>query len=149
MGLSFFVHRDYAGMARRFAAWVSGSGEATEYIPSVNARAIASSVDASIASNASLSGAIDLAGGRLAAIKLPTGLEGTKLTFQASIDGSTFVDLYDEAGNEVTYTVGANRMVRPPVADWLGFAWLKIRTGTSASPTVQTAARSLTVVTVL
>lgn len=119
------------------------------FAQAVNARAIAAVVDAAIASGASLSGVIDLGAGRLARIVLPSALTGTQLTFQTSYDGTNFANLYDETGTEVTYTVAASREVRVPLTDWLGIRWLKIRAGTSGSPSAQGADRALKLVTVL
>lgn len=134
----------YNGVPERFSDLGDGS-----FAPAVNARAIAAVVDAAIASGASLSGAIDLGAGRLARIVLPAALTGTQLTFQTSYDGTNYANLYDETGSEVAYTVAASREVRAPITDWLGIRWLKIRTGTSGSPTAQGADRALKLVTVL
>lgn len=123
-----------------------GSGA---WAPAVNARAIAAVVDAAIASGQSLSGAIDLGAGRLARIVFPAALTGTQVTFQTSYDGTNYANLYDETGTEVAYTVAASREVRVPLTDWLGIRWLKIRTGTSGSPSAQGADRALKLVTVL
>ncbi|TBW32616.1 hypothetical protein EYW49_22010 [Siculibacillus lacustris] len=106
-------------------------------------------VSVAILNGNSLSGPIDLAGGRLARIVLPSALDGTTVTFRTSYDGATFGNLYDESGNEVAYIVAASRSVRVPLVDWLGVAWLEIRTGTSGAPVVQSADRALTLVMVL
>lgn len=101
---------------------------------------------ATIANGQSLSDAIDLGERRAVRIVMPAGWTAAALTFQSSYDGTTFNDLYDESGNEVSYTVAAGRSVRLPVGDWLGVRYLKIRSGSSGTPVNQGAARSLVVV---
>lgn len=128
---------------------ITNNGDGTYTLVQSSPAAVAT-VAAAIPLGASLSDPIALGAGRLARIVLPGVLDGaTTLTFQTSYDGATFNNLYDESGNEVTYTVAAGRSVRVPLTDWLGVTWLKIRTGTSGTPVVQTAARTITLVTVL
>lgn len=99
---------------------------------------------ATIASGASLSGAVDLgSGGRAARIAMPAAWTTANLTFQASYDGITYNNLYDKDGVEYTAQAAASRSILLPVADWYGIRYLKVRSGTSAAAVNQGAARSL------
>src|SRR4051812_11529961 len=99
---------------------------------------------ATFAASASLSDAQDVSGMKLFTFILPAGFQGTALTFQASDSlAGTYVDLYDDAGNEVSVTVAAGRAVavdQKSVA-LAAVQYLKIRSGTSASPQVQSSQR--------
>lgn len=104
---------------------------------------------ATIANGASLSGAIDLGTNRLFAIVMSTSWTTANLTFQVSSDGSNFYDLYDDAGTEVTFTAAASRVIQNTnPGRWLGFRYLKIRSGTSGTAVNQGGARTLTVMAV-
>lgn len=117
------------------------------HVPLVRVDAAQSAVTATIASGASLSAAVDLGAGRAVRIVAPTAWTAAVLTFQTSWDGTTFSDLYDEVGVEVSYTPVAGKAMRLPFADWLGIRHVKIRSGTSAAPVAQAADRTLTIVT--
>lgn len=101
------------------------------------------SLAVAIASGESLSAAIDLDEGRLALIQMPASWTTANLTFQGSVDGSNFFDLYDDEGNEVTVTAAASRTIRLPLADWLALRHVKIRSGTTGTPVNQGGAREL------
>ena len=63
-----------------------------------------------IAATASLSDAARLPNGHeVVGITMPAAWTAANLTFQASPDGSTFYNLYDDEGNEVTVTAAASR----------------------------------------
>lgn len=99
-----------------------------------------------IANGQSLSAVLDLGNYRLGRIGLPASFEGTKLSFQTSHDGVTFRDLYDAFG-EYTTVAGASRSVVPDLTMFASARYLKIRSGTSASPSVVGAARTLDITT--
>lgn len=104
---------------------------------------------ATIASAASLSGEVDLAGYRNFAIQMPATWTAANLTFQvATASGGTFQDLYDDFGNEVTVTAAASRGIALDGMAGALAAWryLKIRSGTTGTPVNQAAERSLVVV---
>lgn len=104
----------------------------------------------SIAAAASLSGAIDLDRQRLHRVLLPAGWTSAAITFQSSVNGTTWSDLYDRDG-EVTLAatvVGAGRAIVVDAAAFLGVRYLKIRSGTAAVPVAQAAQRDLTLSTV-
>lgn len=103
------------------------------------------SVTVSIASGASLSGAIAIRGA-LSGIIMPAGWDAAGLTFQVSMDNTNFSNLYAD-GVEFTVAsaaVAAGRAVSLPLNNFLGWRYVKVRSGTAASPVDQTAARNLT-----
>ena len=104
---------------------------------------------ATIASGASLSGAIDLGQARLWAILMPAAWTAAGLTFQASLDGIAYYNLFDNTGTEVAWTVAASQFQYELFpAKWLAIRWLMIRSGTSGVPVNQAADRVLTIVAV-
>lgn len=105
-------------------------------------------ITATIANGASLSGAICLGAGTLCAIQMSAAWTAADITFQVSDDqGTTWYDLRDDAGVEVKITspTAAYRL-EPDASAFKSAVFLKIRSGTSASPVNQGAARTLTVV---
>lgn len=98
-----------------------------------------------IESGASLSGAVDLGGRKLVAIDMPASWTAASLTFQASVDNSTWDDLYDGA-TERALTVAASRYMHQNIADWVGVRYLKIRSGTAGTPVNQGGDRVITLV---
>ncbi|MBN9430802.1 MAG: hypothetical protein J0I45_00010 [Bosea sp.] len=106
-------------------------------------------VTATIASGASLSGAADLGTGRLVGLIFPAAWTTAAITFQGSADGSTFFDLYDDATERAiaSSSVVPSRFLALPIADWLMIRAVKLRSGSAATPVVQGAARSITLVT--
>lgn len=96
-----------------------------------------------IANGASLSGAVDLRGLRLAAIVMPADWDAANLSFQASLDDGTYFNVYTTAG-EKTVTAADDRYILIPPDDFAGAQWLKVRSGTAGVPVNQTAARTIT-----
>lgn len=103
-----------------------------------------------IASGAAVSGALSLRDnrgtGRITGLLIPASWTTAALTFQGSLDGENFFDIYD-ASTERTVASGA------VVADhflsldpdlWDAFPFIKVRSGTAASPVNQAADRTLT-----
>jgi hypothetical protein len=101
---------------------------------------------AAIAAGATgLSAAIDTNASRLAAIYIPAGWVAADITVLASIDGTTYTNVYDSAGDEYTITVtGASTVVLVPLVDFLGLRFIKLRSGTASVPVNQTGAPTLT-----
>lgn len=104
------------------------------------------SITATIASGASLSGALNIAGKGLVRILMPAAFSGTALTFQTSMDGVTYYNLYKPDGTEYSVTVAAARAIVLPPADFAGFNYLKVRSGTSGAATTEGADRSVVLV---
>jgi hypothetical protein len=111
-------------------------------------------VTATIASSASLSGAVDLQqassgllqAGVLVGIELPASWTTANLTFQGSHDGVDYADVYDEFGIELTTVVGALSAARRVVLDparFAGLRYIKVRSGTTGTPVSQGAARDI------
>lgn len=103
---------------------------------------------ATIANAASLSGSVDLNGRQLVGIMLPAAWTAANLTLQASMDGSTFFNVYAIGGSEYTATVtAASTFIIIPPNDLLGVRYIKLRSGTSGSPVTQGASRTITLAT--
>ena len=103
---------------------------------------------ATIASGQALSSTLRIEDGfKPTAILLPAAIDGTKFTFQVSLDGSTWQNLftsYTDAA-ELYMSIAASAAAR---VDWFP-SWpryVKIRSGTAGTPTNQTADRAVVVV---
>jgi YD repeat-containing protein len=99
-----------------------------------------------IANGASLSGAVFLGAGVPLAVQMPAAFTGTQLTFQTSHDGTTYQNMYDDSGNEVAVTVAASRNVALPASMMAAWRYLKLRSGTAASPTAEGGNRTIMLV---
>jgi hypothetical protein len=75
---------------------------------------------------------------------MPAGWDTATITFQGSMDGATWQNLYDETGGEVTLQAAAGRYIVVPPALMAGLPWVRVRSGTSGTPVNQTADRLLT-----
>jgi hypothetical protein len=96
-----------------------------------------------IASGASLSGAVGLNEAALVGIGLPAAWTAADLTFQGSMDGVIFRDIYDADGTEVTVQADVSRHVLIDPADFASCLYLKVRSGNVAVPVNQGAARTI------
>lgn len=109
-----------------------------------------SSFTAVIANGASLSGAVDIVGLTLVGVLIPSSWTTADLTFQVSVDGSTYVDVYNDSGVEYLVQVGAAStyivLNKSGYADFAGMRYLKVRSGTSGTPVNQGGARTLTLI---
>lgn len=105
---------------------------------------------ATISNGTSLSGAVDLgAGARLAGIQMPSAWTSASLTFQVSADGITYVNKFDNFGNEITVpsaSAAAGNGFNLTPGDWDGIRYVKVRSGTSGSAVNQGADRALTLI---
>lgn len=100
-----------------------------------------------IANGQSLGEAIDLTDVRALAIQTPASINSaTALTFRGSVDGSTWANLYDSTGTEVSVTAAASRFIALDPAIFAGVPYIKVRTGTAGSPTAQAADITMTLV---
>lgn len=104
---------------------------------------------ATIASGASLSGAVKLAGAGISGLNMPATWTTANITFAASEDddAGTFNAVYDQYGAEYTVTAAASRYIVVDPAMFVGMFAVKIRSGTSASPVNQSGDRSIVVAT--
>ena len=105
-------------------------------------------VTATIANGASLSGAVNLRGARLAAIVMPADWTAADLSFQAGIDATTLFNVYDEADAEVVVQAADDRFIILDPHRWRAVRTLKIRSGTAGSPVAQGGDRAITLIAV-
>lgn len=94
-------------------------------------KSIAKSV--TVASGQQLSESVSTDGMLLTGILLPATVTGTALTFDFSLDNSTFIDVVETDGTEVSYTVTAGDVVRVDPSGW-AFAssgYIKVDTGSA------------------
>jgi hypothetical protein len=99
---------------------------------------VSDTVTATIANGTSLSGALNLGGLRLFGIVMPAAWTTASLTFQMSPDGgTTWVNLYDVNGNELTASASTSRFIVLDPTNFASIAMLKVRSGTSGTPVNQ------------
>jgi hypothetical protein len=104
-------------------------------------------IDAVIATGASESAIVDLGGLHLAAILMPAAWTAASITILTSYDGANFFPAYDSAGNEITLTVAASRLVVMDFSQTIALGnHIKLRSGTLALPVNQVAARTLSLI---
>lgn len=60
-----------------------------------------------IASGTAITSSIYLEGYRVAALRVSSGWSGAPITFQGSMDNSSFLDLWDDAGAELSVASGS------------------------------------------
>jgi hypothetical protein len=105
-----------------------------------------------IANGDSLSAAVDLAGGRLAAIVMPADWTTAALSFQGSPDGVIFSDVFDGSAersissSDMAAMVGKLDIMDP--TEWGGIEQIKLRSGLTGAAVNQGAERSFTIVIV-
>ena len=98
---------------------------------------------ATIAAAGSLSGAVQVAGYRIASIMFPSGWDAADATFSGRYDknSTTYVDIYEDATDtELTVQAGASRIVLltgDKAEGLLGLESIKVRSGTSGSAVAQ------------
>lgn len=97
-----------------------------------------------VTNGGTISEAAALRGMRLTGIVMPASWTAANITFQGSVDGSTFNDLYDDSGAEVTVVAAASRMIRLVPAEWARVKDIKLRSGTAAATVTQGGDRVLT-----
>lgn len=99
-----------------------------------------------IANAASLSDAATLNGLLLVGVVMPASWTAANLTFQASVDGTNYFDVYDDSGVERTITAAASRFILIPATDLMSAVKLKVRSGTTGTPVTQGGSRVITLV---
>lgn len=107
------------------------------------------STTATIAKDGTLSGVVNLNGYNKFTIIMPDAWTNAHMTFQAcATSGGTFVDLLTEAGAEVDIAVAASGVYPLTTSSaYLSYLpYIKIRSGTTAVPVQQAAARTITIV---
>lgn len=103
---------------------------------------------ATIANGASLSGAVDLTGCVPVGIIMPGDWTAADLTFQGAdpLDDTTYYNVYDRYGVEVTVDAAEDRHITLDPAEWVSLRRLKVRSGTSGSAVNQGAERVIKIV---
>ncbi len=108
-------------------------------------------IDATIASSGSLSGAVSLNHGWLVGIVIPVAFTAADLSFDVSWDdGSTYAPLFDADGEVTVPTAvvptAAVRYIALDPTKFHGVTNLKVRSGLKGSEVTQAGARVLTIV---
>lgn len=105
-------------------------------------------IEATIASGASISSVIDLGMQRAFIVDMPAIWTAANLTFLLSFDGgATWKPFYDENGNEIVVIAAAAESIHLGDAQQWAAIWkMKIRSGTTATPVAQAAARTLKII---
>lgn len=89
----------------------------------------------------SQSGIIDLREFNLVALQTPAAWTTANITFLGSLDGVTYCTVKDSGGTEVAVTTAASTSHVLNPETFGGFRYLKVRSGTAASPVNQGAER--------
>ncbi|MDD3371026.1 MAG: hypothetical protein PHE27_04270 [Alphaproteobacteria bacterium] len=104
-------------------------------------------IPTTIASGTSLTNTINLKGLRLFAIAMPSSWTAARLTFQVSPDcGTTWYDLYDANGTEITATAAASTCVVLSPVQFSSFQYVRLRSGASGSPVNQADDREISLI---
>ena len=93
-----------------------------------------------------VSGAIEVGGNPVVGILMPDTWTAASLSFKASIDGTNYFPLNDDAGSEYTATVAVDTYHVIDMSNTLGAKYIKLVSGTNATPVNQGAERSIEVV---
>lgn len=89
-------------------------------------------ISATIANTATESASIDISGTTLVGFVIPASFQGTTITFQVSIDGTTFHALDDYLGNTVTISnITAGNAVNWQKTDLSPWQYLKLIAGSA------------------
>ncbi|HWL80112.1 MAG TPA: hypothetical protein VNR89_04105 [Roseomonas sp.] len=104
-----------------------------------------SRTNVSFSSGASTSGAFAVENRVLLSILMPSAWDAAALTLQASADGAAWFNVFDQSGMEVSIQASAGRLILLDIRLPLGLPLVRFRSGTSAAPVVQSAARTLVV----
>lgn len=113
----------------------------------IHQTAASETLQSTIAAGATgLGTAVDLGGYQVAAIQMPATWAAAAVTFQASADGVTYQDLYDDSGLEVSVTAVQAHCValNTNALNLAALRYIKPRSGTAATPVNQTAGAILT-----
>lgn len=102
-------------------------------------------VTATIANGASLSGSVDCLGLVPVAVLMPGTWTAANMTFQGSYDNSAFGNLYD-SGGEISLAVAADVLQSLTPSSFAGCRYLKLRSGTAGAAVNQGGDRTLTVI---
>lgn len=96
-----------------------------------------------IANAASVSDVHDLGGLVPVGLFIPAAWTAASITFLVSPDGTTYYDMFDAAGTEYAVIVAVDRFIVLDPTAFSGIPFMKIRSGTKATPVNQGAARTI------
>ncbi len=96
-----------------------------------------------IASGQSVSADVDTGGATVLMIGLPSAWTAADLTFQVGDGLGGWMNLHSADGTEYTVKAAAGRCVLLPPADFARVRYLRVRSGTSATPVAQAAERTV------
>lgn len=100
-----------------------------------------------IAGGASLSDAFRLEAATIVGVTTPSGWTTAAITWQVSVDGSTYVDLLDSTGTEISAAaVAASKAVATNPDHFLAWRYVKVRSGTAAAAVAQAGGDAVTIV---
>lgn len=95
-------------------------------------------IDVLISDGTSISASINLGGRKPVGVLVPASWTAADITFQSSVDGTNFYDVYDVDGAELTVTVASSRIVAIASGDSLCMGpYVKVRSGTTGTPVNQ------------
>lgn len=103
-------------------------------------------IPATIAASGSVSDDVNMGGRVLVGIEMPAAWTAASITFQASFDGTNFFDVYDNLGVEVGATAVASRFIAMNPTALYGIKYIRVRSGTTASPVNQAAERVINLI---
>jgi hypothetical protein len=100
-----------------------------------------------IGAGASLSGAsTKWPGYKLIGLMTASTWDAAKITFQGSVDGTTYANLYDKTAEYEIAAVTGAACVALDVTAFMPWDYIKVRSGTAAAPTNQVDATVVTLV---
>ncbi len=102
-------------------------------------------IDLVIPSGAALSNEVPLMGKVIIGLQMPAAWDAANLTFLSGAVAGALGNVYDESA-ELTVQTAAGRFHALSADKWGGFRRIQLRSGTSATPVNQTAARTITVI---
>lgn len=84
-----------------------------------------------VSAGGQVSTAVNAGGMSLIGIVTPAIMISTAITIQASIDNSTFVDVYNSAGTQISVTTStsASRYIAFTPSDFVAFQYFKLKCG--------------------
>lgn len=103
------------------------------------------SLDVVIPSGTALTPSIPLTGDTISAIGIPSAWTAAAITFQGSRDGITWQNITSE-GVEVSHSVAPDDVCVLSLYKFFPFNFIKVRSGTKATPVNQAANRTLNII---
>lgn len=94
-------------------------------------------VTATIPGTGSVSAGVQLASQGLIGIAFPGNFANAPLSFLVSQDNTNWAILSDQYGNEVAIPSQAGQQIGLDPDEWVGYSYVKVRSGTSTNPVTQ------------